>query len=294
MNAMLLEKKIIFHSKNYNILGYIIEALSSFIFPFYWQHVYITLLPKQCKDFIYAPVPFIMGIESSLFEQNQFESSTDSDTIVVDLNSKKVSKIEMEPLPDTKNLRKQLSMILSNYKFNDSHPHEIDMAFPLVPNPKEIDSKKVVKKIFPKEEVRYSFFRYFAILFKEYRNFIVKAAHGATVEDLNEIFQKREEYLLKFPKKEQAFMKFFFETQAWERFLIQRIESTNTTEVLLFDEFIKQQTTKEKVVYLESKEFEIQKKITIKPASAVDLPKYSKFQYNVKNLKNLTKSHFQN
>eukprot|EP01080_Neovahlkampfia_damariscottae_P006599 gene6599-10762_t len=278
INAMLLEKKIVVHSKNHMILGYIIEALSSLIFPFYWQHVYIPLLPKQCKDFIYAPVPFIMGIDTELFQQIGFESSLHDDTVVVDLNLKKVQKIKLEPLPDTKNLKKQLSNILSKYKFVDSI-NEIDMAFPLVPIPSEIDTLDDQTKEFPKEEIRYEFFRYFSLLFKDYRKYILKAAHGATIDDLSEVFPKRDEYLSNFPKKDQEFFKNFFETSSWERFVIDKIESSTATESLLFDEFIKQQTTKEKVAYLETNEFEIQKKVVIKPPKKSDLPIYSEYQY---------------
>lgn len=38
------------------------ECLTTLFFPFLWQHVYVPVLPPNLRNFLDAPVPFIMGL----------------------------------------------------------------------------------------------------------------------------------------------------------------------------------------------------------------------------------------
>ena len=38
------------------------ESLTSLIFPYNWQHVYVPILPASLLYFLEAPVPFVMGL----------------------------------------------------------------------------------------------------------------------------------------------------------------------------------------------------------------------------------------
>ena len=38
------------------------ESVTSLIFPFNWQHVYVPILPASLLHFLEAPVPFVMGL----------------------------------------------------------------------------------------------------------------------------------------------------------------------------------------------------------------------------------------
>ena len=40
------------------------EGVTSLIFPFTWQHVYVPILPASMLHFLDAPVPFIMGLQA--------------------------------------------------------------------------------------------------------------------------------------------------------------------------------------------------------------------------------------
>jgi len=42
----------------------IAEGITSLIFPFTWQHVYVPILPASMLHFLDAPVPFIMGLQA--------------------------------------------------------------------------------------------------------------------------------------------------------------------------------------------------------------------------------------
>ena len=38
------------------------ESVTSVLFPFIWQHVYVPILPAALSHFLDAPVPFLIGI----------------------------------------------------------------------------------------------------------------------------------------------------------------------------------------------------------------------------------------
>lgn len=38
------------------------ESLTSLLFPFRWQHVYVPILPYSQFMFLEAPLPFVMGL----------------------------------------------------------------------------------------------------------------------------------------------------------------------------------------------------------------------------------------
>ena len=38
------------------------ESITSLIFPYIWQHVYVPILPASLLHFLEAPVPFVMGL----------------------------------------------------------------------------------------------------------------------------------------------------------------------------------------------------------------------------------------
>lgn len=38
------------------------EGVSTLLFPFSWQHVYVPILPASLLNFLDAPVPYVMGL----------------------------------------------------------------------------------------------------------------------------------------------------------------------------------------------------------------------------------------
>lgn len=61
---ILSEGKILLVSQHLGLLNHVTEALSLFMFPLYWQHVFIPVLPASMWNFIHAPVPFLIGAHS--------------------------------------------------------------------------------------------------------------------------------------------------------------------------------------------------------------------------------------
>ncbi|XP_033252935.1 DENN domain-containing protein 1A-like isoform X3 [Drosophila miranda] len=66
--AMLAERRIIFTSRHLDRLSSCIQAANAFLFPMVWQHIFIPVLPWEFKDYLGAPMPYLIGVPKSVFE----------------------------------------------------------------------------------------------------------------------------------------------------------------------------------------------------------------------------------
>jgi len=87
--CMLLEQRILVHTVHYERLTPVCEALQALMFPFYWQHVYVPLLPLQYLEYLQAPVPFIMGVHTDFLSTRTAVESVAS-VVMVHLDFNKV------------------------------------------------------------------------------------------------------------------------------------------------------------------------------------------------------------
>ena len=153
IEAVLLEQRILLLSSKLSALAVVAETLLHLIFPLRWPHVYIPLLPRSLIDFLFAPMPFIIGMHHS-YVKNQLTGELMSDIIVVDLDHNKVShhigggdgaKLRQLPSRERKKVRKGLSL-LNLYKPREKRSEyekrmmeSMDDAFPYAPSPDEIE-----------------------------------------------------------------------------------------------------------------------------------------------------------
>eukprot|EP00727_Mastigamoeba_balamuthi_P012715 m51a1_g8066 hypothetical protein (1561) ;mRNA; r:150376-157431 len=63
--CLLLEEKVLVVSSDLTVLGLVCEGLSALIHPFAWPHVYVPVLPALLVDFVYSPMPFVIGMHKS-------------------------------------------------------------------------------------------------------------------------------------------------------------------------------------------------------------------------------------
>ena len=117
-NYIFLESRILFFSKNIEILNNYIYGLLALLYPFQYQYQVITILPKINFEIIESITPFIAGInmsyENDFFEKNHFELC--DVILVVDIDNGKINVInenEDNSVPDfpskyKKNLEKKL------------------------------------------------------------------------------------------------------------------------------------------------------------------------------------------
>ncbi|KAL7014792.1 hypothetical protein ACKWTF_016129 [Chironomus riparius] len=84
--ALLTERRIIFLSNNYDKLSSCVQASCSLLYPMYWQHIFIPLLPFKLKDYLLAPMPYCIGCPTSVFNLVRKEEIGDVVLINCDTN----------------------------------------------------------------------------------------------------------------------------------------------------------------------------------------------------------------
>jgi hypothetical protein len=63
-SCLLKEMRVALCCKSYSILGPVAEALTSLLFPFHWEGMYLPIMPYSLLDILDAPVPFLVGLHS--------------------------------------------------------------------------------------------------------------------------------------------------------------------------------------------------------------------------------------
>ncbi|XP_077934363.1 DENN domain-containing protein 1B isoform X4 [Halichoerus grypus] len=66
--SMLHERRIIITSSKLSTLTACVHGSVALLYPMYWQHIYIPVLPPHLLDYCCAPMPYLIGIHSSLIE----------------------------------------------------------------------------------------------------------------------------------------------------------------------------------------------------------------------------------
>ena len=62
----MLEKSVVFVSENLGVLTSSVLGISKLLQPFHWPHVIVPVLPTSLYEILDAPVPLILGMQSSL------------------------------------------------------------------------------------------------------------------------------------------------------------------------------------------------------------------------------------
>ena len=121
--CLFLEVRILFFSKDIEVLNIFISGFLSLLFPFQYQYQVVTILPKENFAIIESITPFIAGINES-YQEDFFEkrSMILSDTIlVVDIDEERIEYINKQseipefPKNHRKNLEKNLLACVNKY-----------------------------------------------------------------------------------------------------------------------------------------------------------------------------------
>lgn len=68
----------------YSLLSSSIEALTSSLYPFTWQHTLVSVLPSQMvsvADFVQAPTPYIIGLLKTENQSDIFSQLSENDQV---------------------------------------------------------------------------------------------------------------------------------------------------------------------------------------------------------------------
>ncbi|KAF9357085.1 hypothetical protein BGX34_009611 [Mortierella sp. NVP85] len=88
LEVILSEGKVIFVSSYPGMLTLASESILYLLFPLYWHHIYIPVLPSSLREYLQAPVPYIMGVVRSCVESNP--DFPPEEACVVDLDAGKI------------------------------------------------------------------------------------------------------------------------------------------------------------------------------------------------------------
>lgn len=74
--SMLYERRIIFTSRRLNRLSACVQSANAIIYPMHWQHIFIPVLPQQLVDYLLAPMPYLIGVSSTLLSVSMVQSTS--------------------------------------------------------------------------------------------------------------------------------------------------------------------------------------------------------------------------
>ncbi|XP_066883582.1 DENN domain-containing protein 1B isoform X7 [Kogia breviceps] len=76
-----------------------VHGSAALLYPMYWQHIYIPVLPPHLLDYCCAPMPYLIGIHSSLIERVKNKSLEDVVMLNVDTNTLESPFNDLSGLP---------------------------------------------------------------------------------------------------------------------------------------------------------------------------------------------------
>ncbi|XP_028629620.1 DENN domain-containing protein 1B isoform X2 [Grammomys surdaster] len=97
--SMLHERRIIITSSKLSTLTACLHGSAALLYPMYWQHIYIPVLPPHLLDYCCAPMPYLIGIHSSLIERVKNKSLEDVVVLNVDTNTLESPFNDLSSLP---------------------------------------------------------------------------------------------------------------------------------------------------------------------------------------------------
>uniref|UniRef100_A0A0A1XIL1 DENN domain-containing protein 1A n=1 Tax=Zeugodacus cucurbitae TaxID=28588 RepID=A0A0A1XIL1_ZEUCU len=186
--AMLAERRIIFTSRRLDRLSSCIQAANAFLYPMVWQHIFIPVLPMKLKDYLSAPMPYLIGVPQIVLET----MTPDELGEVVILNCD--TKVFQSPFDD---VREMPADIVSQMKKQLSHSHE------------HIGDR--VSKIFLGVLVQ---------LISGYRDAVEFRETGKTFN--------RDKFIESRPKHLRPFLAKMMELQIFQQFIDERLQMLNT------------------------------------------------------------------
>ncbi|XP_068134357.1 LOW QUALITY PROTEIN: DENN domain-containing protein 5B [Hyperolius riggenbachi] len=115
--CVLLEMQILLYSQDYQRLMTVAEGITSLLFPFQWQHVYVPILPASLLHFLDAPVPYLMGLQSKEgTDRSKLELPQEANLCFVDIDNHFIELPEEFPqFPNKLEFIQEISEVLLNY-----------------------------------------------------------------------------------------------------------------------------------------------------------------------------------
>ncbi|XP_005161555.1 DENN domain-containing protein 1A isoform X3 [Danio rerio] len=98
--SMLYERRILISCSKLSTLTACVHGAAAMLYPMYWQHVYIPVLPQHLLDYCCAPMPYLIGVHSSLMEKVRGMALDDVVLLNVDTNTLETPFDDLQSLPN--------------------------------------------------------------------------------------------------------------------------------------------------------------------------------------------------
>ncbi|XP_071054303.1 DENN domain-containing protein 1A isoform X2 [Onthophagus taurus] len=96
--SMLYERRIIFTSKKLTRLSACVQSANDLLYPMIWQHIFIPVLPMAFRDYLLAPMPFLIGVPEEVMKD--VSRSDIGDVVILDADNNTIET----PFDDLHNL----------------------------------------------------------------------------------------------------------------------------------------------------------------------------------------------
>ncbi|KAI1890742.1 hypothetical protein AGOR_G00156760 [Albula goreensis] len=80
--ATVMERRIIFIAEELSTLSQVIHGVAALLYPFTWQHTFISIVPEILIDVVMAPTPYLLGVQKHMLDH----VIDQSDMLIVDLS----------------------------------------------------------------------------------------------------------------------------------------------------------------------------------------------------------------
>ncbi|XP_033096034.1 DENN domain-containing protein 1B-like isoform X3 [Anneissia japonica] len=67
--SLLYERRVLITSRRLSLLTACIHGAAQLIYPLHWQHIFIPVMPPHLLDYCCAPMPYLIGVHSSLMQK---------------------------------------------------------------------------------------------------------------------------------------------------------------------------------------------------------------------------------
>ncbi|XP_056264643.1 DENN domain-containing protein 1B isoform X2 [Pseudoliparis swirei] len=97
--STLFERRILIFASKLSTLTSCVHALSAVLYPMYWQHIFIPVLPPHLLDYCCAPMPYLIGVHASLSERVRSRGLEEVVILNVDTNTLETPFEDLKRIP---------------------------------------------------------------------------------------------------------------------------------------------------------------------------------------------------
>jgi hypothetical protein len=122
--SMLNERRIVMTSSRLGRLTSCVQAANSLIYPMFWQHIFIPVLPPHLLDYLSAPMPFLIGVPSETLKRVKKHEL--GDVVILDADVNRIDSpfddLNMLPTEIISFLKKSLRLSQNSTLLGDGVP----------------------------------------------------------------------------------------------------------------------------------------------------------------------------